>query len=29
MSFTCGELERIDEYAVEGDVDLWRGATTS
>jgi L-glyceraldehyde 3-phosphate reductase len=29
MSFTSEELERIDEYAVEGDIDLWRGAATS
>jgi L-glyceraldehyde 3-phosphate reductase len=29
MNFTAEELNRIDEYAVEGDVDLWRGATTS
>jgi L-glyceraldehyde 3-phosphate reductase len=28
-SFTSEELERIDTYAVEGDIDLWRGATTS
>jgi L-glyceraldehyde 3-phosphate reductase len=29
MSFTSEELERIDEFAVEGDIDLWRGAATS
>jgi L-glyceraldehyde 3-phosphate reductase len=29
MSFTSEELERIDEYAVEGNIDLWRGVATS
>jgi L-glyceraldehyde 3-phosphate reductase len=28
-SFTSEELERIDRYAVEGDIDLWRGPATS
>ncbi len=28
-SFTSEELERIDQYAVEGDIDLWRGPATS
>jgi L-glyceraldehyde 3-phosphate reductase len=28
-SFTAEELQRIDQYAVEGDIDLWRGAATS
>jgi L-glyceraldehyde 3-phosphate reductase len=28
MSFTSEELGRIDEFAVEGDIDLWRGAAT-
>ena len=27
--FTAEELERINEYAVEGDIDLWRGPATS
>jgi L-glyceraldehyde 3-phosphate reductase len=29
MSFTSEELERIDQYAVDSDIDLWRGAATS
>jgi L-glyceraldehyde 3-phosphate reductase len=29
MTFSSEELGRIDEYAVEGDIDLWRGAATS
>jgi L-glyceraldehyde 3-phosphate reductase len=29
MSFTPEELERIDDHAVESDIDLWRGAATS
>ena len=29
VGFTAEELERIDEYAVEGDIDLWRGPATS
>jgi len=29
MGFTSQELERIDEYAVEGGIDLWRGPATS
>jgi L-glyceraldehyde 3-phosphate reductase len=29
MNFTSEELERIDGYAVEGNIDLWRGAATS
>jgi L-glyceraldehyde 3-phosphate reductase len=29
LGFTSEELERIDEYAVEGDIDLWRGPATS
>jgi L-glyceraldehyde 3-phosphate reductase len=29
MSFTSEELERIDEYAVDSDIDLWRGPATS
>jgi L-glyceraldehyde 3-phosphate reductase len=27
--FSTEELERIDEYAVESDIDLWRGPATS
>ena len=29
MHFTSEELERIDQYAVDGDIDLWRGPATS
>jgi L-glyceraldehyde 3-phosphate reductase len=29
QSFTAEELEEIDRYAVEGDVDLWRSVATS
>jgi L-glyceraldehyde 3-phosphate reductase len=29
LAFTDEELARIDEYAVEGGIDLWRGAATS
>jgi L-glyceraldehyde 3-phosphate reductase len=29
LSFSNEELARIDEYAVEGGIDLWRGAATS
>ena len=29
LDFTSAELERIDEYAVDGDIDLWRGPATS
>jgi L-glyceraldehyde 3-phosphate reductase len=29
MSFTSEELARIDEFAVESEIDLWRGASTS
>jgi hypothetical protein len=29
LHFAVEELERIDAYAVEGGVDLWRGPATS
>ncbi len=29
VSFTPDELKRIDQYAVEGGIDLWRGPATS
>jgi L-glyceraldehyde 3-phosphate reductase len=29
LDFAAEELERIDAYAVEGGVDLWRGPATS
>jgi L-glyceraldehyde 3-phosphate reductase len=29
LGLTTEELERIDQYAVEGDIDLWRGPATS
>ncbi len=29
VAFTAEELERIDTYAVEGGIDLWRGPATS
>jgi L-glyceraldehyde 3-phosphate reductase len=29
LDFTSAELERIDKYAVDGDIDLWRGPASS
>jgi L-glyceraldehyde 3-phosphate reductase len=29
LDFTSAELERIDKFAVDGDIDLWRGPATS
>ncbi len=29
LTFTSEELARIDQYAVDGDIDLWRGPSTS
>lgn len=29
QSFTAEELDEIDRYAVEGDIDLWRSVATS
>jgi L-glyceraldehyde 3-phosphate reductase len=29
LTFTSEELARIDQYAIDGDIDIWRGPSTS